>query len=77
MTNGLKLRQVCVQLPTSADNVTLLADHAILLCALMLGARRPPLSIDISFPPGPQQQTRTAAAVDRWDKRSDGHRGIA
>ena len=33
------------------------------------------LSIDVSFPRGAQQQTRThaATAADRWDRQTDGH----
>ena len=59
--------QVSVQLPTYADNV-----------ALPAFARRTLLlqqSIDISCPPGPQQQTCSIdfiAAGPHWDKRSDG-----
>ena len=54
----------CVQLPTSADNVTLLAFAA---------ERRPCVqqSIDITSPPGPQQQTRGGGV--RWDGRTDRH----
>jgi len=33
-------------------------------------ARRPPLSINIAYPPGPQQHA--ASAVDRWDRQTDG-----
>jgi len=34
--------------------------NAVLLCAVLLGARRQPLSIDIFCPPGPQQQPAAA-----------------
>ena len=66
------LKKVCVQLPTSADNVTLLA---LLLNAVLQCTRRPPLSIDISCPPGPQQQTRrtllqrSTDGTNRWTDR--------
>jgi len=55
----LQKKQVRVQLPTSAVNVTLLAFAAEHRAAalLLLGARRSPLSIDISCPHGAQQQT--------------------
>jgi len=49
--------QVCVQLPTSADNVALLAFPA--------EAPAVQQSIDISWPPGPQQQTRRNDGTDR------------
>jgi len=52
--------------------VTLLAFAAELRAAV----RQPPLSIDISCPPGPQQQTRRngmQASTDGTDKRTDGH----
>jgi len=57
-TTKIKSEQVCVQLPTSADNVTLptfaanrhgVARAVALL--LLLGARQPLPSIDISCPP--------------------------
>jgi len=49
-----------VQPPTSAVDVTLLAFAAERRAAapLLLGTRRPPLSINISRPHGAQQQTR-------------------
>ena len=55
----------CVQLPTHADNV-----------ALPVFVRRTPLlqqSIDISFPPGPQQQTRRTLLqwANGTDRRTD------
>jgi len=43
---------------TYADNVTLLAFAAE---RLLLGDQRPPRSIDISCPSGPQQQTRRSS----------------
>jgi len=48
-------KQVCVQLPASAINVTLLAFAAERSAAARAAA---PLSIDISHPHGAQQQTR-------------------
>jgi len=58
--------QVCVQLPTSADNVTLLAFPA--------EAPAVQQSIDISWPPGPQQQTRRGSVRppnDGTDRQTD------
>ena len=46
-----------VQLPTSADKVTLLAFAAARRTVASTVLWRAPLSIDISCPPGPQQQT--------------------
>jgi len=63
---ALSLQQVCVRLPTSAVNATLPAFAAERRAAapLLLGAGRPPLSIDKSCPYGAQQQnTPPAAAV--------------
>jgi len=64
--NKWQYQQVCVQLPTYADNV-----------ALPAFARRTPLlqqSINISCPPGSQQQTCTsgfAAVRPCWDRQTD------
>jgi len=70
--------QICVQLPMSAVNVTLLAFAAERRAAaraavpLLLGARRlprpaPPLSIDISRRHGAQQQTRRTPRLPSHD----------
>ena len=63
----LTVRNNSVQLPTSADNVTLLAFAAV--------RRAAATSIDISCPPGPQQQTRRTLvqrSIDGTDRRTDG-----
>ena len=54
------IEQVCVPLPTLVVSVTLLAFAAVRRAAapLLLVARRPPLSVDISCAHGAQQQTR-------------------
>jgi len=65
---------VCVQLRTSAVNVTLLAFAAVAL--LLPRARRPALSIDVSCRHGAQQQTRRSGARranDGTDTQTDGH----
>ena len=65
----LTVRNKSVQLPTSADNVTLLAFAAV--------RRAAATSIDISCPPGPQQQTRRTLVqrpIDGTDRRTDGVR---
>jgi len=54
--NTIQVSEVCVQLPTYANNV-----------ALFAFARRTPLlqqSVAISCPPGPQQQTRSCGWAD-------------
>ena len=56
-------KQVCIQPPTSADNVTLLAFAAERRAAAPPCARRPPLPIEICCRPGSQQQTRRSAAA--------------
>jgi len=58
-------------------NVALLAFAAECRAAapLLLGARRLPLSIDVSRPPGPQQQTRCTPqlrSIDGTDRQTDG-----
>ena len=65
--------QVCVQLPTPADNVTLLA-FAVERRAAVCRAAAGPRSIDISCPPVPQQQTRSSSGVRRpgRDGQTDG-----
>jgi len=71
----LQKKQVRVQLPTSAVNVTLLAFAAEHRAAalLLLGARRSPLSIDISCPHGAQQQTcHMLWSTDDTDTQTDG-----
>jgi len=55
-------KQACIRLPTSADDVVLPACAAARLAAAMLLTAGPPVvqqSIDISWPPRPQQQTRS------------------
>jgi len=68
-------QQVCVRLPTSADNVTLLtfADER------RVAVRRAPLPIDISCPPGPQQQTRHSGmqlSINGTDRQTDRHTDV-
>jgi len=70
-------RQVCVQPPTAAVSVTLLAfaaDHRAVVrrCCRALADRRPPRSIDISRPRGAQQQTRRTLlqrSIDGTDRQ--------
>ena len=70
-------RQVCVQPPTAAVSVTLLAfaaDHRAVVCRCCraLADRRPPRSIDISRPRGAQQQTRRTllqCSIDGTDRQ--------
>jgi len=55
------------------------SDTARICCcpSCCCGARRPPLSIDISCPPGPQQQPAAPhAEVAKWNRRTDGHRTV-
>ena len=56
--------QVCVQLPTSADSVALpafaFARRAAAWLLLTAGSPAKRQSIDTSWPPGPQQQTRSS-----------------
>jgi len=69
--------------PTSATNATLLAfaaeDRAAALL-LLLGEHCTPPSIDLSRPPGPQQQTRRTpwlrCKTGQTDRQTDGHRAI-
>ena len=67
------IKQVCVQLPTSADNTTLLAfaaDRHVAVAPLLLGGRRCRL-----YAGHTADTRRAAAAVDRWtDIQSDGRR---
>jgi len=63
-------------LVNSAVNMTLpaLADERRAAAPLLLGARRPPLSIDISYRHGAQQQTRRTSLLrsnDGTDRRTD------
>jgi len=77
--NDISTSLCCVQLPPSADNVTLLAFAAERCAAAALGGRYTTLSIDISCLPGPQQQTRRSGmhpSVDRWDRQTDGLRTV-
>jgi len=67
-------RSVRVQLPTSADNVTLPAFAAVRRAAAQLLLSAVQQSIGISCPPGAQQQTRTSRvrlASDGTDRRTD------
>jgi len=63
-------KQVCDQLRTPADNVTLLTFAAVCHAAATPGLA--PISIDIACPPGRQQQTRHSGmqrsvnGTDRW-----------
>ena len=60
------LKQVCVQLSTSADNVTLLAFAAERRATAATGDRYlPPAGPTAANPP------HQYAAVDRWDRRTD------
>ena len=75
-----------VQLPTSADNVALPAFGrrtpplcAVLLQRLCCSIMQPPLSMDISCLPGPQQQTRRSCVrrrIGQTDRQMDGHRTV-
>jgi len=72
------MQQLCVQLPTSADNVTLLV-YAADRCAAV---RRCLLqkSIDIACPWGQQQQTcgtLLQRLIDGTDRQTYGHRTVA
>ena len=68
------LKQVCIQPATAAVNVTLSA-LAAAAPLLLLGARRPPLSIDISHTRDARQQIRRTPlllSIDGTDKQTDG-----
>jgi len=68
------LKQVCIQPATAAVNVTLSA-LAAAAPLLLLGARRPPLSIDISHTRDARQQIRRTPlllSVDGTDRQTDG-----
>ena len=67
--------KVRLQPAAAAVNVTLVASAAAAQCCgvVLLGARRPPLSIDISCPPGAQQQTRRTPllrSIDGIDRQT-------
>jgi len=64
---------LCLQLPTPADNVALPAFAAARRAAAAPGVQQ---SIDISYPPGPQQQTRSnkVRRPDGTDRQTDGRR---
>jgi len=62
------MKEVCVQHPTSADNVALAAFAAAHRAAALLLTVGPPAvqqSIDISWPQGSQQRTRSSGVRDR------------
>ena len=75
-----------VQLSTFADNVALPAFGrrtpplcAVLLQRLCCSIMQPPLSMDISCLPGPQQQTRRSCVrrrIGQTDRQMDGHRTV-
>jgi len=76
---ALENERVCVQLPTSADYVTLLALAAVLLCAMLLQRLAAAtddlawLSTDIAWLPGPQQQTINSfvqRSIDETDRQT-------
>jgi len=66
-------KQVRVQLPTSADNVTLLAFAALRRCFLAAAA-----AVDrYCLPAGPTAATsRTLLQMGQTDGRTDGHRTV-
>jgi len=67
LPQGIKeKKQICIQLPKSAENVTLLA-FAADRCAGEFAVAAPG---DISYPPGAQQQTR------RNGRQTVGHRTV-
>ena len=69
---------VCVQPATAAVNVTLPAFAAA--APLLLGARRPPLSITglslASWPPSSKPAAHATAAFDQWNRRTDGRTDV-
>ena len=68
-------KTVCVQLPTSAVNVTLLALVTERRAAAPLLLSAVQQSINTSCPPGTQQQTRNSSvrrANDETDRQTDG-----
>jgi len=76
---ALENERVCVQLPTSADYVALLALAAVLLCAMLLQRLAAAtvdlawLSTDIAWLPGPQQQTINSVvqrSIDETDRQT-------
>jgi len=86
-TRARMTNKFCVQLPTYADNVVLPAFAAVRRAAarLLLTAGPPAVqqSIDISWPPGPQQQTSSSGMrrPDETDgqthRRTDGRPTVA
>jgi len=66
------VKKVCVQLPTSADNVALPAfaaeRHAAARLLLTAGPPAVQQTIDTSWQPGPQQQTHSNGV--RWIGRT-------
>jgi len=58
--------QLCVQLTTSADDVTLFAFAAELRAAVRRGAGRP-----AAAGPTAANPPHAAAAADRWDRQTD------
>jgi len=70
LPQGIKeKKQICIQLPKSAENVTLLA-FAADRCAGEFAVAAPG---DISYPPGAQQQTRRSG---RQTGQTVGHRTV-
>ena len=68
------MKQVCVQPPPSAVNVTLLAFAAKRRC-LLHGARSVPAAIDRYLLPAGRlaaNPSHAAVAVSRWDRHTDG-----
>jgi len=63
------MKQACVQLPTSADNVTLLAVAADRLAAGCLAAT----AVDWYLPPArptAANPSHAAGVVDKWDRQT-------
>ena len=79
-TTRREICHVCVQPPTAAGNATLLAFAAVRRAAaapLLLGAGR--VAIDrclLAAGPTAANPPHAAAAVDSWDKQTDGHRAV-
>ena len=60
------MKQACVQLPTSADKVTLLAVAADRLAAGCLAAT----AVDWYLPPTAANPSHAAGVVDKWDRQT-------
>jgi len=72
--------QVCVQLPTSADSVALpafaFARRAAAWLLLTAGSPAKRQSIDTSWSPGPQQQTRSSPCPSHGRAGGEDHAAV-